>query len=109
MVLGKLPVPGGPTNLDKSGARVYCAYIVGAGGGCLEWVGVVWTFFIISLFFLPALYGLKYCLKGQLNPKQPTFCRCQSKKIVKIIDCRTKLIAWYFKEFLPHCCMYFNH
>ena len=25
MVLGKLPVPGRPTNLDKSRARVYCA------------------------------------------------------------------------------------
>ena len=42
MVLGKLPVPGGPTNLDKSGARVYCAYsrcrwgLFGVGGGCLD-------------------------------------------------------------------------
>ena len=42
-------------------------------------VGVVWTFFvscIFSLFFLPlwetAQYRLKYCLKGPLNPKQPT-------------------------------------
>ena len=26
MVLGKLPVPGGPTNLDQSRARAYCAY-----------------------------------------------------------------------------------
>ena len=25
MVLGKLPVPGGPTNLDYSRARAYCA------------------------------------------------------------------------------------
>ena len=25
MVLGKLPVPGRPTNLDKSRARAYCA------------------------------------------------------------------------------------
>ena len=25
MVLGKLPVPGRPTNLDYSGARAYCA------------------------------------------------------------------------------------
>ena len=25
MVLGKLPVPGHPTNLDNSGARAYCA------------------------------------------------------------------------------------
>ena len=25
MVLGKLPVPGRPTNFDDSGARAYCA------------------------------------------------------------------------------------
>ena len=25
MVLGKLPLPGRPTNLDKSRARAYCA------------------------------------------------------------------------------------
>ena len=40
--------------------------------------GVVWTFFLSSIFFLsPSLwetarYRLKYCLKGPLNPKQPT-------------------------------------
>ena len=26
MVLGKLPVPGCPTDLDKSRARAYCTY-----------------------------------------------------------------------------------
>ena len=26
MVLGKLPAPGRPTNLDSSRARAYCAY-----------------------------------------------------------------------------------
>ena len=26
MALGKLPVPGRPTNLDESRARAYCAY-----------------------------------------------------------------------------------
>ena len=26
MVLGKLPVPGGPTNLDYIRARAYCTY-----------------------------------------------------------------------------------
>ena len=53
MVLGKLPVPERPTDLDKSRARAYCA--------CSRcgW-GVVWTFFlssIISLFFLPLSLG----------------------------------------------------
>ena len=46
--LGKLPLPGRPTYLDRSRARAYCA--------CSRCGGVVWTFFlssIISLFFLP--------------------------------------------------------
>ena len=33
MVLGKLLVPGPPTNLDKSRARAYCAYSRCGGGG----------------------------------------------------------------------------
>ena len=73
MVLGKLPVPGRPTSLDDGRAGAYCA--------CSRcgW-GFVWIFFsLICLFsFLsPSLwktarYSLKYCLKGPLNPKQPT-------------------------------------
>ena len=43
-------------------------------------VGLVWTFvllYILSFLFHPlfwetARYRLKYCLKGPLNPKQPT-------------------------------------
>ena len=49
MVLGKLPVPGRPTNLDNSRARAYCTR-----SRCGK--GLVWTFFLssfISLFFLP--------------------------------------------------------
>ena len=49
MVLGKLPVPGRPTNLDNSTARAYCAFS-GCGWGCLDF------FFlssIISVFFFP--------------------------------------------------------
>ena len=72
MVLGKLPVLGRPTNLDKSRARACCVC-----SGCRG--GVVWTFFlssIVSLFFLPlwetARYRLKYCLKGPLSQKQTT-------------------------------------
>ena len=49
MVLGKLPVPGRPTNLDHSRARAY-ALAVGAGGGCF---GHFFLSSIISLFFLP--------------------------------------------------------
>ena len=48
MVLGKLPVPGRPTNVDLSRARACCA--------CRRCGWGVWTFFlssIISIFFLP--------------------------------------------------------
>ena len=34
MVLGKLSVPGRPTNFDEGRTRAYCACSVGAGGGC---------------------------------------------------------------------------
>ena len=69
MVLGKLPMPGSPSNLDYSRARAYCASSrCGLGG--------VWTFFFSSIISLlsptlweTARYRLKYCLKGPLNPK----------------------------------------
>ena len=71
MVLGKLPVPGRPTILSTVGQGPI-ALAVGAGG-------VVRTFLLSSILSLlsPSLwetarYGLKYCLKGPLNPKQPT-------------------------------------
>ena len=72
MVLGELLVPGRPASLDYSRARAFCA--------CRRcgW-GVVWTFFLSSIVSLlsPSLwetarYRLKYCLKGPLNPIQPT-------------------------------------
>ena len=70
IVLGKLPVPGRPFNMDYSGARSYSA--------CVG--GVVRTFFsplsLLSSFSLSlwetVRYKLKYCVKGPLNPKQPT-------------------------------------
>ena len=71
-MLGKLPVPGRPTDLDYSRARAYCAC-----GRC-GW-GLFGHFFShLSLLFSFSLslgdgpYRLKYCLKGPLSPKQPT-------------------------------------
>ena len=71
MVLGELPVPWRPTNFITVGQGPI-ALAVGA-------VGVVWTFLLSSIFcpLSPSLwetarYRLKYCLKGPLNPKQPT-------------------------------------
>ena len=49
IVLGKLPVPGRPTNLDKSRARAYCA-CSRCGWGLF---GLFFLLSIISLFFLP--------------------------------------------------------
>ena len=68
MVLGKLPVPKRPTISIKVGQGPI-ALAVGAGG-------VVWTFLLSSILspslWETARYRLKYCLKGPLNPKQPT-------------------------------------
>ena len=68
MVLGKLPVPGHPTILITVGQGPI-ALAVGANG-------VVWTFLLSSILspslWETARYRLKYCLKGPLNPKQPT-------------------------------------
>ena len=72
MVLGKLPVPGSPTNLDHIRARP-TALAVGAGGGCLDIFSLVYHFsFLSSSLWETARYRLKYCLKGPLSPKQPT-------------------------------------
>ena len=74
MVLGKLPVPGRPTILITVGQGP-TALAVGAGGG-LDIFTLTYPFSPLS----PSLwetaryrrYRLKYCLKGPLNPKQPT-------------------------------------
>ena len=69
MVLGKLPVPGRPTNLRKSRARAYYA--------CSRCGWGLFGHFFSRLSFLfrsPSLwetirYRLKYCLRGPLSPK----------------------------------------
>ena len=71
-VLGKLPVPGRPAILNTVGQGP-TALAVGAGGGCLDIFTLIYPFSSLS----PSLwettrYRLRYCLKGPLNPKQPT-------------------------------------
>ena len=80
MVLGKLPVPGRPTIWMIVGQGPM-ALAVGAGG-------VVWTFLLSSILsplspslWATAQYRLKYCLKGPLNPEQPT-----NKSIALAVD-----------------------
>ena len=73
MVLGKLPVPGRPTIWITVGQGP-TALAVGAGGSCMDIFILVYA--LLSSFSLPlgetARYRLKYCLKGPLNPNQPT-------------------------------------
>ena len=71
MVLGNLPVPGRPTNLITVGQGPI-VLAVGAGGGGLD---ILLSSIISPLspaLWETARYRLKYCLKGPLNPKQPT-------------------------------------
>ena len=69
MVLGKLPVPGRPTIWITVGQGP-TALAVGAGGGGLDIFTLIYPF--SPSLLETARYGLKYCLKGPLNPKQPT-------------------------------------
>ena len=72
MVLGKLPVPGRPTiwMIVGQGPTVLA---VGAGGGCLDIFTLIYLYSPLSpSLWETARYRLKYCLKGPLNPKQPT-------------------------------------
>ena len=71
MVLGKLPVPGRPTILITVGQGPI-ALAVGAGGGCLDIFTLLCPFSLSPSLWETARYRLKYCLKGPLNPKQPT-------------------------------------
>ena len=71
-MLGKLPVPGRPTILITVGQGA-TALAVGAGGGCLDIFTLICPFSSLSpSLWETARYRLKYCLKGPLNPKQPT-------------------------------------
>ena len=72
MVLGKLPMPGRPTIWMIVGQGT-TALAVGAGGGCLDIFTLIYPFSVLSpSLWETARYRLKYCLKGPLNPKQPT-------------------------------------
>ena len=79
MVLGKLPVPRRPTIWITVGQGP-TALSIGAGGGCLDIFTLICSFSPLSpSLWETARYRLKYCLKGPLNPKQPTN---QSKPIL---------------------------
>ena len=71
-MLGKLSVPGRPIILISVGQGP-TALAVGTGGGCLDIFTLLCPFSSLSpSLWETARYRLKYCLKGPLNPKQPT-------------------------------------
>ena len=71
-VLGKLPVPERPTIWITVGQEPI-ALAVGTGGGVWKFFTLIYPFFSLSpSLWETARYRLKYCLKGPLNPKQPT-------------------------------------
>ena len=71
MVLGKLPVPGRPTIWTIVGQGPI-PLAVGAGGGCLDIFTLLYPFSLSPSLWETTRFRLKYCLKGLLNPKQPT-------------------------------------
>ena len=72
MALGNLPVPGRPT-IWMIVVQVPTVLAVGAGGGRLDICTLIYPFFPLSpSLWETARYSLKYCLKGPLDPKQPT-------------------------------------
>ena len=71
MALGKLPVPGRPTIWMLVGQGPI-ALAVGAGGGCLDIFTLPSLSPLSPSLWEAARYRLKYCLKGPLNPNQPT-------------------------------------
>ena len=71
-MLGKLPVPGRLTIWLTVGQGP-TVLAVGAGGGCLDIFTLICPFSPLSpSLWETARYRLKYCLKGSLNPRQPT-------------------------------------
>ena len=73
MVLGKLPMPGRPTNLVYIVGQRPTALTVGANIGCLDIFSLIYHFsFLSPSLWETAQYRLKYCLKGPSSPKQPT-------------------------------------
>ena len=60
------------------------ALAVGAGGGCLDIFSLIYLFpFLSPSLWETARYRLKYCLKGPLNPKQPTNIKGETCFITK--------------------------
>ena len=97
MVLGKLSVPGRPTILITVGQGPI-VLAVGAGGGCLDIFTLIYPFSSLSpSLWETARYRLKYCLKGPLNPKQPTNQPSPSCMLLSVLAmCKSFYIIIHF-------------
>ena len=103
MALGKLPVPGCPTIWMIVGQGP-TALAVGAGGGCLDFFTLIYPFSHLSpSLWETARYRLIYCLKGPLNPNQPTnrlyiACKVKTYPNIKIQNHNNnKYLMFFFK------------
>ena len=106
MVLGKLPVPGRPT-ISITVGQGPTALAVGAGGGCLDIFTLIYPFSPFSpSLWETARYRLKYCLKGPLNPKQPTNSNVFHNNLrIRQIPLKSPILRKYFNP-LIRCGMY---
>ena len=97
MVLGKLSVLGRPTIWITVGQGP-TALAVGAGGGCLDIFTLIYPFSPLSpSLWETARYRLKYCLKGPLNPKQPTSSKQREAKM-KMAELLPLSVSSYIEE-----------
>ena len=98
MALGNPPVSGRSTIWMIVGQGP-TALAVGAGRGCLD---IFTLIYLVSPLF-PSLwetarYRLKYCLKGPLNPKQPTNqgpATATDSKVLHRVVTQSKVLVLY--------------
>ena len=105
MVLGKIPVPWRPTILMIVGQGPI-VLAVGAGRGCLDIFTLLCSFPLLSpSLWERARYRLKYCLKGPLNPKQPTKVTSSGCHSVKVLS---TTVGHSLVVMVTHSCCYLN-
>ena len=89
------------------------ALAVGADGGCLDIFTLLYLFSSLSpCLWETVLYRLKYCLKGPLNPKQPTnqyFCSrhlasCTNHIFFKHVRLSVSVISYAVQTTRPEKC-----
>ena len=93
MALGNPPVPGRPTIWMIVGQGPTALAV---GAGCLDIFTLIYPFSPLSPSLWETVrYRLKYCLKGPLNPRQPTnqlILKEKDRKMKKKIDFCSKTV-----------------